>query len=59
MRRTLFKNLTVYRVGPNWAANSAELEAGLDKMIFVECGPTQPDLCRLGAATWRQARAAR
>jgi recombination associated protein RdgC len=38
----LFKNLIVYRIGPGWAANSAELEAGLDKMIFVECGPTQP-----------------
>ena len=39
---TLFKNLIVYRVGPGWAANSAELEAGLDKMIFVACGATQP-----------------
>ena len=38
----MFKNLIVYRVGPGWAANSAELEAGLDKMIFVECGATQP-----------------
>ena len=38
----MFKNLIVYRIGPGWAANSAELEAGLDKMIFVECGPTQP-----------------
>jgi len=38
----LFKNLIVYRVGPGWAANSAELEAGLDKMIFVPCGATQP-----------------
>ena len=38
----MFKNLIVYRIGPGWAANSAELEAGLEKMIFVECGPTQP-----------------
>jgi recombination associated protein RdgC len=38
----LFKNLIVYRIGPGWAANSAELEAGLEKMIFVECGATQP-----------------
>jgi recombination associated protein RdgC len=37
----LFKNLIVYRIGPGWAANSAELEAGLEKMIFVECGATQ------------------
>ena len=37
----MFKNLIVYRIGPGWAANSAELEAGLEKMIFVECGPTQ------------------
>jgi recombination associated protein RdgC len=38
----LFKNLIVYRIGPGWAANSAELEAGLEKMVFVECGATQP-----------------
>jgi recombination associated protein RdgC len=38
----LFKNLTVYRVGPAWAASSAELEAGLAKTIFVPCGATQP-----------------
>ena len=37
----MFKNLIVYRIGPNWAANSAELEAALEKAIFVECGPTQ------------------
>ncbi|CAM5783449.1 recombination-associated protein RdgC [Rhizobacter fulvus] len=38
----MFKNLIVYRIGPGWAANSAELEAGLEKMVFVECGATQP-----------------
>ena len=38
----LFKNLTVYRVGPGWAATPFELEAGLEKMIFVACGATQP-----------------
>lgn len=38
----MFKNLTVYRIGPGWATNSAELEAGLDKMTFVPCGATQP-----------------
>ncbi|MES2993321.1 MAG: recombination-associated protein RdgC [Pseudomonadota bacterium] len=37
----MFKNLIVYRIGPGWAANSAELEAGLEKMVFVECGATQ------------------
>ena len=38
----MFKNLIVYRIGPGWPANSAELEAGLEKMVFVECGATQP-----------------
>jgi recombination associated protein RdgC len=38
----LFKNLIVYRVGPTWAASSAELEAGLAKAEFIECGATQP-----------------
>ena len=38
----MFKNLSVYRVGAGWAASSAELEAGLQKMVFVECGATQP-----------------
>ena len=38
----MFKNLTVYRIGPTWATDSAELEAGLEKMRFVECGATQP-----------------
>ena len=38
----MFKNLTLYRIGPGWAANSAALEAGLEKMMFVACGATQP-----------------
>ena len=38
----MFKNLTLYRIGPGWAANSAALEAGLEKMTFVACGATQP-----------------
>jgi len=38
----LFKNLTVYRIGPGWAAHRAALEAGLEKTIFVPCGATQP-----------------
>ena len=37
----MFKNLTVYRIGPAWAAHSAELEAGLAKAVFVPCGATQ------------------
>lgn len=39
---SLFKNLTVYRIGSDWAAHRAALEAGLEKMIFVPCGMTQP-----------------
>ena len=38
----MFKNLTVYRIGPGWAADSAALAAGLEKMMFVPCGATQP-----------------
>jgi recombination associated protein RdgC len=38
----LFKNLIVHRIGPAWAANRAELEAGLAKTVFVPCGATQP-----------------
>ena len=38
----MFKNLTVYRIGPGWAAHRAALEAGLEKTIFVPCGATQP-----------------
>jgi recombination associated protein RdgC len=37
----VFKNLIVYRMGPNWSASSAEVEASLDKGVFVECGATQ------------------
>jgi recombination associated protein RdgC len=38
----LFKNLSVYRIGPGWSARSAEIEAGLAKAIFLTCGATQP-----------------
>jgi recombination associated protein RdgC len=38
----LFKNLSVYRIGPGWSASSAEIEAGLAKAAFVACGATQP-----------------
>lgn len=37
----MFKNLTVYRMGPDWTATAAEIEAELDKGRFVECGATQ------------------
>ncbi|HEX5355173.1 MAG TPA: recombination-associated protein RdgC [Aquabacterium sp.] len=37
----MFKNLTVYRIGPDWAASAAEIEAVLDKERFVACGATQ------------------
>lgn len=37
----MFKNLTVYRMGPDWTATAAEIEAELDKARFVECGATQ------------------
>ena len=38
----MFKNLIVYRIGPTWVADRAALEAGLEKMIFLPCGATQP-----------------
>ena len=37
----MFKNLTVYRMGPDWTVTAAEIEAELDKARFVECGATQ------------------
>lgn len=38
----MFKNLIVYRIAPEWAADPAQLEAALDQMRFVPCPPTQP-----------------
>ncbi len=38
----LFKNLTVYRVGPGWAATLQQIEDGLAAARFAECGATQP-----------------
>ncbi len=38
----MFKNLTVYRIGPDWSATPAEVEAGLAAAPFVECAATQP-----------------
>lgn len=37
----MFKNLTVYRIGPDWSAEAATMEAALDKERFVACGATQ------------------
>jgi len=37
----LFKNLIVYRIGPDWAPSPAQVEADLAKSSFVECGATQ------------------
>lgn len=37
----MFKNLTVYRIGPDWAGSATDIEAALDKERFVECGATQ------------------
>ena len=33
--------MIVYRVGPEWSATVAQIEAGLDGARFVECGATQ------------------
>ncbi|HEX5371578.1 MAG TPA: recombination-associated protein RdgC [Aquabacterium sp.] len=37
----MFKNLTVYRIGPDGSPDLTEIEAGLSKGRFVECGATQ------------------
>ena len=38
----MFKNLTVYRVGPEWSATLEQIEDGLAAARFAECGATQP-----------------
>ena len=38
----MFKNLTVYRVGPEWQATLAQIEEALAAARFSECGATQP-----------------
>jgi recombination associated protein RdgC len=38
----MFKNLIVYRVGPEWQPDLMAALAALDKERFVECGATQP-----------------
>lgn len=38
----LFKNIVVYRIGADWTAPAYELlEAELQRLAFVPCGPTQ------------------
>ncbi|WP_309684226.1 recombination-associated protein RdgC [Polaromonas sp.] len=37
----MFKNVMVYRIGPEWSVSLAQLEAGLQENRFVECGLTQ------------------
>ncbi|MEA3393709.1 MAG: recombination-associated protein RdgC [Pseudomonadota bacterium] len=37
----MFKNLMVYRVGPDWSATLAEMEDGLDGARFTPCGASQ------------------
>ncbi len=37
----MFKNLTVYRMGPGWSFDRAALEATLAKVAFLPCGASQ------------------
>lgn len=37
----MFKNLTLYRLGPGWPASAAELEQALAREPFAECTATQ------------------
>jgi recombination associated protein RdgC len=37
----VFKNMIMYRVGPEWSATVAQIEESLDAGRFVECGLTQ------------------
>ncbi len=37
----MFKNLIVYRIGPDWAATVEHMEEALALARFVECGATQ------------------
>ena len=37
----MFKNLTVYRIGPEWAPDLATIDDQLGKARFVPCGATQ------------------
>ena len=37
----MFKNVIMYRIGPDWSATVAQIEEGLDPARFVECGASQ------------------
>jgi recombination associated protein RdgC len=37
----VFKNLIMYRIGPDWRTTAAEVEACLQDAHFIECGPSQ------------------
>ncbi len=37
----MFKNVILYRVGPEWSATVAQIEEGLDAARFVACGASQ------------------
>lgn len=37
----MFKNVIMYRVGPEWSATVAQIEEGLDAARFVPCGASQ------------------
>jgi len=37
----VFKNVMVYRIGPDWSATREQLEEALDKTRFVACGASQ------------------
>lgn len=39
----MFKNLTVYHIGPDWTADAGAIESALDKLRFVPCGATQQE----------------
>ena len=37
----MFKNVTAYRIGPNWVATASEIETALATARFTECSPGQ------------------
>ena len=37
----MFKNVIVYRIGPGWSAQPAQMEAALEPARFVACGASQ------------------
>ena len=37
----MFKNVTAYRIGPNWNASVADIETALASNRFIECSPGQ------------------